>query len=186
MRSQIDLLGQRIALLIERLRAMGYVFEDPKQVFPGPEIETESIIEKIEREVGEIPEALKLFWRQVGSVNLTGHHPSWTETEFCPDQLIVYPASYALYYFEDEYGNRLEYDKPFQIVVAPDELHKANISGGAPYSISIPAVANDPPLNASPVTETFLEHIDRSLKSGGFPGIEGDQNHNWPITKLRC
>jgi hypothetical protein len=184
--SRIDALGERIGALVERLRSLGYVFDRPSEVFPGPEPNTYEIIERLEREVGAIPDAVRQFWLRVGSVDLSGRHAAWVEGEFCPDQLVVFPASSALYNLEDHDGIPIEYVVPFQIVIAPDDLHKANVSGGAPYSVSVPAVADDPPLNGSPERETFLEHIDRSLKAGGFPGLVDCSDHNWPIAELRC
>ena len=103
----------------------------------------------------------------------------------CPDQLVVFPASSALYYLQDDDGNSLEYELPFQIVIAPDDLTKEGISGAAPYSVDVPAVTEDPPLNNSSQCETFLEHIDRALRAGGFPALVGcDQN--WPLGQLKC
>src|SRR5689334_11240394 len=37
--------------------------------FPGPETDTEDAIARIEREIGALPLALKIFWRRVGSIN---------------------------------------------------------------------------------------------------------------------
>jgi hypothetical protein len=54
------------------------------------------------------------------------------------DPLVVYPIEAALAdgdeSFEDGEGS---------IVVAPDDLHKANTSGGEPYEIAIPGVGAD-------------------------------------------
>jgi hypothetical protein len=41
-------------------------------VFPGPEEIASAAIARIEREVGAVPLALKLFWQRVGSVDLCG------------------------------------------------------------------------------------------------------------------
>jgi len=181
----VDALGARIARLVQHLQSLGYEFDRPGEVFPGPELDAVGSIERIEREVGVVPAALKQFWLRVGSVDLTGSHASWTEGDCCPDQLVVFPASSVLESLENLQGERPKYHLPFQIVIAPDDLHKANVSGGEPYSISVPAVSDDPPLNGSPVHESFLEHIDRSLKFGGFPGLAECKNHNWPIDELR-
>ncbi len=186
LQSQVDELGARLSGLIRRLHECGYVFDRPEAVLPGPDPRTAEVIDRISREVGPVPEALALFWLRVGSVDLSGSHPDWKEPAQCPDQLIVFPASLALYHLEDDEGGRLEYDLPFQIVVAPDELHKANTSGGPPYSVSVPSEAMDPPLHNSPEVETFLEHIDRALRCGGFPGLAGCKDHGWPLDSLKC
>src|SRR5438105_7068601 len=88
--------GRRIERLAERLRALGYQFAEPQTVAPGPEPETEVGIERIEREVGQLPLAIKLFWRRVGSVNFVGEHADWRGCEY-PDPLVVYPPSQALF-----------------------------------------------------------------------------------------
>lgn len=185
MQEHVDALGFRIASLVARLRALGYVFERPENAFPGPEACALDVIRKIESKVGRIPEALKLFWTRVGSVDLSGSHPDWGEPPYCPDQLVVFPASSALYDLEDDDGNPLEYVPPFRIIISPDDLTKDGISGAAPYSIDVPAVAEDPPLNNSSECETFLEHTERSLKAGGFPALV-DCDHNWPLERLKC
>jgi hypothetical protein len=184
METHVNTLGKRIASLINRLRDTGYVFDRPDDVFPGPEPGAVEIIRRVETEIGEIPEVLKRFWLHVGSVDLSGAHPSWPELDEYLDQLVVFPASYALYYFEEEDGSRLEYDEPYQIVIAPDYFHKADVSGGPPYSVSVPALAGDPPLNGSPRQETLLQHIERSLRYGGFPGLADVDQHGWPIEML--
>ena len=181
---QIEQLDNQIEALVERLRGCGYVFDRPAEVFPGPEAKADEVIERIESVVGRIPEALKLFWLRVGSVDLSGSHPDWKEPAVFPDPLIVFPATFALYYLEDEQGNRVDYDEPFQIVIAPDANHKADVSGGAPYSVSVPAVDADPPLNGSPVAESFLDHLRRSLRAGGFPGLTECAGHDWPLDEL--
>src|SRR5690349_16140333 len=75
--ARIELVGRSIRTLAERLGEMGCVFERPEAVLPGPEAETDRIIERLEREAGAFPLALKLFWRRIGSVNFCGSHPTW-------------------------------------------------------------------------------------------------------------
>lgn len=182
MQARIDALGARIAALIERLRANGYIFEHPDDVFPGPAAGASEAIARVESAIGPLPLALKLFWLRVGSVDLSGSHPDWPEPSGYLDQLIVFPPELALYDL-DEYLEDHD-DEPLRVLIAPDYFHKAGVSGGAPYSVSVPAVADDPPLNWTPSPETFLEHIDNALKFGGFPGLADCPDHAWPLSKL--
>jgi hypothetical protein len=181
-----DALGQRIAALVARLHAGGYVFERPNEVFPGPDLRAPAAIQAIESAVGQLPLALKLFWLRVGSVDLSGSHPHWQASGYL-DQLVVFPSPYALYELEeylDDQEERDRYNQPYAVPVAPDYLHKANVSGGSPYSVAVPAIADDPPLNDTPSPETFLEHIENALRFGGFPGLADCPGHTWPVSSL--
>ena len=187
LQEQIIAFGRRIEALVERLRASGYVFNNPDEVFPGPAPDAADSIRQIEAGVGPLPLALKLFWLHVGSVDLTGSHPSWTESGY-PDPLVVFPPTYAVHELLEYMGDREERDKcnyPYVVPVAPDYFHKADVSGGEPYAIAVPAVADDPQMLNTPVRETFLQHIESALDSGGFPGLAECPGHTWPIESLR-
>ena len=69
---------------------------------------------------------------------------------------------------EDEDGRRM-------YVVAPDALHKANISGGDPYMIAVPAPVADAPLEGYAHDVTFVEYLRIAIGWGGFPGWERDE-----------
>src|SRR5262249_23637099 len=92
---RIETVGDRIRVLVTRLQALGFQFERPAAVLPGPESGAAAAIARIEREIGALPEALKLFWQRVGSVDLCGSHPQWDGCEY-PDPLVVYPPSVAV------------------------------------------------------------------------------------------
>lgn len=151
-------------------------------MFPGPDPTVAEAIHRLESVVGPVPLALKLFWSHVGSVDLTGSHPEWPEPSEYLDQLIVFPLDLALYYLDDYLND--EEAKSLEVLVAPDYFHKANVSGGAPYSVSVPSLTDDPPLNGSPAVETFLEHIENALRFGGFPGLADCPDHVWPLHSL--
>src|SRR5437762_11826246 len=141
--------GRAIERVVVRLHSLGFQFVEPEAVFPGPEPRTEEAIERIEREVGPLPLAIKLFWRRVGSVNFMGAHPDWEGCEY-PDPLVVYPPSQAIYELEEFLGDREErmrFGVPYRVPIAPDSYHKENVSGGMFYNLSVPAVADDAPLN---------------------------------------
>jgi hypothetical protein len=189
---QIDSIGRHLEVLKERLGEEGFQFDNDEEVFPGPEDDTEEIIEEIENEAGIIPVSLKLFWLRVGSVNFCGSHPEWEldpvcEPEGYPDPIVVYPPSAAIAELEDflaDKEERLRSNFPFVVPIAPDFYHKADVSGGMWYNISVPAVADDPPLNDEWHKTTFLNYLEIALKWGGFPGLERSPKHTWPIVKL--
>jgi hypothetical protein len=189
---QIDSVGRRLEILRQRLDEEGLQCENEDEVFPGPDDDTEEIIEEIENGAGIIPVSLKLFWLRVGSVNFCGGHPEWeldsvSESESYPDPVVIYPPSVALEELEDflaDKEERLRSNLPYVVPIAPDFYHKADVSGGMWYNISVPAVADDPPLNDEWHQTMFLNYLEIAVKWGGFPGLERCPKHNWPIAKL--
>ena len=181
LQSKVEILGAAIMQLCERLKVAGYVFRYPDEVFPGPESDAAHAIAAIEREAGEIPAALKLFWLHVGSVDLFGEHPEWKGAEY-PDPLVVFPPSVALAELDDflQEGERI-----LRIPIAPDYFHKANVSGGPPYNIYVPAESDDPPLHDERHEVSFLTYLAVALEGAGFPGLEASPGHTWPISSLR-
>src|ERR1700743_771392 len=117
LQSRVQHLGGHIESLRERRGPAGCVFQYPDEVFPGPEANAVDVIARIEREAGEVPLGLKLFWLHVGSVNLCGAHPIWGGREY-PDPLVVYPPSVALADL-DEF--REEPEGAFLIPIAPGD-----------------------------------------------------------------
>ena len=186
LQSRVDTLGHRISIAAARLKDTGFRFDRPEDVFPGPDRRTQTIIERIESAAGPLPQALKLFWLRVGSVDFSGHHPKWRGCEFL-DQLVVFPPSVALAELEEFLSDREERMRanfPYSVPIAPDIFHKADVSGGPPYSLAVPATAEDPPvLDAMPAV-SFLEHIEHALRYAGFPGLADCAQHTWPLADL--
>ena len=65
-----------VETIVERLRGIGYEFAYPDQVLVGPEPEVLRAIDALERQVGPLPLALRVFYEKVGSVCLMGSHPT--------------------------------------------------------------------------------------------------------------
>jgi hypothetical protein len=179
-------IGQGIERIVDRLNALGYQFANPSAVLPGPEPDTCDAIARIECEIGPLPLALKLFWQRVGSVNLIGHHPQWEGCDY-PDSLVIFPASLAieeLDSFLEDREERLRHNYPYEVPIAPDAKHKQDVSGGPPYTIAVPAVADDPPLQSEPHNTTFVSYLELALRWGGFPGLDDWSVHTWPLPSL--
>jgi hypothetical protein len=183
---RINTVGRRLRCIARQLAAMGYRFDDPAAVFPGAAVGTDTAIERIEREIGPVPRALGIFWRQVGSVNFMGEHADWEGCDY-PDPIVIFPPSYAL----DELGQfigdraeRMRCNLPYLIPVSPDALHKENVSGGMWYNVSMPATVDDPPLNDEPHSTTFVSYLELAVRWGGFPGLDRCPEHNWPLTAI--
>jgi len=183
---RIDRIGESIGVLAGRLAASGFEFGRSHTVFPGPEAGIEGAIGRIERECGALPLALKLFWRRVGSVDFCGSNPNWTGCEY-PDPLVIYPPSAAIVELEEfltDKQERIRTGNPYVVPIAPDFFHKAEVSGGMWYNISVPAIADDPPLNDEWHETTFCQYLELAIRCGGFPGLTRFPGHNWPIAEL--
>ena len=184
--ARINLIGESLRDLVRHLGEHGFEFERAEEVLPGPESDTVEAIARIEKEVGVLPEALKLFWFRIGSVDLCGSHRKWGGAEY-PDPLVVAPVSFALTELEDFLGDkeeRLRFNCPYCVPIAPDYFHKANVSGSMYYNVSVPAVAADPPLNDEWHKTTFVNYLEIALSWAGFPGLDRYPGHSWPIAEL--
>ena len=176
-----------VRTLADRLQGLGYRF-----VYPGsdggffglrkarahephvpPATDVSGTISAIEQAIGgPLPLSLRAFFEVVGEVNFNGDHPSIAppDSEVAPDPLMVCSAEEALAMlesedFDDEDGSRIEF--------APDALHKANVSGGSPYSIAVPNPAADALVEDGPRGVTFVEYLRTAILAwGGFPGWE--------------
>jgi hypothetical protein len=184
--SRIRAVGKSIRALAKRLAKHGFEFERPAEVFPGPERRAAATIKRIEREAGRIPLALKLFWLKVGSVNFCGSHPEWQGCDY-PDPLVVYPPSAAIEELDEflsDKEERLRSNLPYLVPIAPDYYHKADVSGGMWHNVSVPAVADDPPLNDEWHQTTFVRYLELAMQWAGFPGLSRCRRHSWPVAEL--
>jgi hypothetical protein len=132
-----------------------------------------------------IPPTLLAFWKIVGGVNWVWDY----ETGNAPpdlgvglpmqemDPLCVDPPKAADYLFDEWEDQRRRPDPDlvgsFELELAPDYLHKANISGGAPYSIALPFLGADPKLANESHGLPFVDYLRLCFRWAGFPGLEG-------------
>ena len=182
---------ERLERLVSTLTARGYLFQHPLETMGMPGAEADRQLGHLEKRVGIIPAALAAFWRNVGSVDLTGRHPEWTGCDY-PDSLLVYSVDAAL----SEANEYLELDDPateywasasgvFRAPIAPDKLHKENVSGGMWYGVEIPNASDDPIVLEEGHDLPFTEYLEFALRWGGFPGLEHVADHTWPLNELR-
>jgi hypothetical protein len=143
-----------VEVLVGRLREQGYQFhsndgsQQPVEPHRPPTTDADSLVDWLEAQFGPIPMALSSWVRIVGDVWLVGTHPEWVESS-AADPLVLevegsrYPRVQMRDHFEAEFAAWQEWsdnnaEGPFELPVAPDRLHKANISGGDPYGFPIP------------------------------------------------
>lgn len=139
--------------------------------------------EAVEARVGPIPLSLDAFWREVGSVDLVGMGRGWPAML---DPLVVYPPEAALVDLDDwEEETEFEDGEQFVAGLAPDALHKDNVSGGAPYGAALPDESADFLFRDEVHGLMFVSYLRLAiLQWGGFPGLDGRQIEFPPLAYL--
>ena len=161
--------SERISL---RLQTLGYVFgtfPDGRRrsytveplTLPSDKIQADC--DELASEAGPLPLSLTTFWQEVGAIDLVGMHPSWPDGL---DPLVVDPPEGALSYLYDE-GDDIF------VGLAPDDLHKDNVSGGDPYGLQLPNPSVDFMFMYERHNLFFVPYLRLAiLRWGGFPGLE--------------
>jgi hypothetical protein len=126
-------------------------------------------VARFEKEFGVLPLSLRAFYEVVGEVNLMGRHPTLDppDNRIAPDPLVVHGLDEGLVMDEDDD------EESRTIIIAPDDLHKANTSGGDPYAMMIPDPRADGELLDERHRLFFVDYLRLCFEFGGFPGYEG-------------
>jgi hypothetical protein len=168
-----------IEVLVQRLDAAGYVFDDaPVPRWENPRADATAQVRDLEALVGAVPLSIRACYEAVGTVNFMGHHPSLEHRaedrwDALPDPLVIFPIDSVI----DDCRERLEdpewdRDLPLDLALAPDILHKADISGGGPYGVHVPDAAADAQLHEEWHETSFVNYLRLCFRWGGFPGLE--------------
>jgi len=188
---RIAALPARLFRLAEYLRTSGYRFANPKGLVPGPAPDVERCLRRLEELVGVVPAALAHFYRTVGSVDLRGEHPAWNGCDLS-DPLVVEPITAVV----EEAEQYVELKNPaeeywasesgvFRAPIAPDDYHKADVSGGMWLGVEIPNADVDPVVLEESHALPFTLYLELVLEWGGFLGLETAEDHSWPLDELR-
>jgi hypothetical protein len=175
--------------IISRLTKMGYVFDrypDGTRRFYSPEplssptSETHSDLLELEAEVGPLPLSIVSFWNVVGAVDLVGMHSDWPDGL---DPLVVHPpigVLSSIYDYIQEDGDSLLFGD-----LAPDDLHKDNVSGGDPYGVELPNPLADFVFKNERHGLLFVPYLRLAiLDYGGFAGLDGESVRFDPLGEL--
>jgi hypothetical protein len=148
-----------------RLQALGYHATSTQPHLP-PDPKAHKQVARLEKAAGALPLSLRAFYEVVGAVDWIGEHPSLAPRtdSVAPDPLVVFPVEEALALCEDGVES---------IIIAPDDLHKANTSGGEPYEIEVPDLGADGKLLNERHELYFVEYLRLVFRFGGFPGYDG-------------
>jgi hypothetical protein len=170
--------------IVSRLRASGYRFGMYPDGSSGyysegpllpPSKSLHADVAALEARVGPLPLSLAAFWENVGSVDLVGMHPGWPGLL---DPLVVYPPEATLSALDDWEENLEQGETAEQVtaILAPDDLHKDNVSGGDPYSAALPEPTADFVLLNERHGLLFVPYLRLAiLRWGGFPGLDGQK-----------
>ena len=179
---QISEVKNKLSLFKTKLDSLGFEFQEPDNVMPGPTPETK--LNELEELVGDVPALLREFYLEIGSVNFIGSHPLW-EKNLYPDPIFISDIDYLISDAkcvtsdDEEYQAQIDNYGSLALVISPDYYHKEDVSGGPPYHIALPA-DDDPIILGMENTPRFSSYLGKVIKYGGFPGLESYE-HNWPI-----
>jgi hypothetical protein len=171
--------------IIRQLQQENYIFLDVQKAHLEPEPDMPDWIRSLEQRGIYIPLSLAAWLCEVGAVNLIGTHPEWPKPgyifgtepkKFEPtlaDPLVVeLPQEYAEYLYSEWKCSEDSGVVPFRVEVAPDHLHKANLSGGLPYQLLASRPCVDGILLNERHSTSFVHYLRIALLWGGFPGLE--------------
>jgi hypothetical protein len=191
--------ARHVVRIADGLDGLGFVPSDRRVPVHRPPTDADRAeVDRLDAALGGLPFAFAAGLREVGGVDLTGDCPALEVyyntdpptriTEMppgpdYPDPLVLPPVSYLGYqwdehrgeYEDDEDEDDEEFDADeadgFVFDFAPDELHKANISGGT-HDLYLPDRDADPVLYgvAGRPGVTLVEYLRLSVAWGGFPG----------------
>lgn len=176
-----------VECLVEQLPRLGYQFEASAlgSPFVPATDSTAAELDMLEREIGVLPLSLRIWFEEVGQVSLVGHHPDWKCGYL--DQLVVEaPVDYIRSEYEGwEHDRGTEWYRgpTFQLPIAPDYLHRADVSGGPRYALDVPNPAADGLLLWEPHQTTFVNYLRIAFASAGMPGWRGNVSalYDWAV-----
>jgi hypothetical protein len=160
-----------------------------EQALPGPDPDVEDRLRELEQVTGSAaPPALAAYWRIVGTIDLVPRGtwdapfpPGVPEELALADPLEIIDLTTAWFSVEGwqaESGElHPEIAGPLELTIAADYLHKANISGGAPYSVWLPDAGADPLVRDEVHCLTFTDYLRRAFAGKGFLGL--DRQDEW-------
>lgn len=169
--------------LAERLGAAGWrpLYSELRT---QPRTEDQGVMRRIEETTGApLPLSLRAFWETVGGINFVWDYNAGEAPDLRVDvpmdgmdPLCVDPPQLMTSLFEEWEDQRTGIDPelvdPFDLDLAPDYLHKADVSGGAPYGIELPFLGADPVFANEAHNLPFVDYLRLCFCWAGFPRLE--------------
>lgn len=172
--------ARNVDVVVSRLRAAGWRWAYPETARQAPTDAGLQAITAVEERVGPLPAALRACLMHVSEVWLCGTLPGWEPPWFAfgdletypvtADPLVLPPAAWlAAALAEWDRNEWMETKRPWRFGFAPDEQHKAGISGGT-HDILPPHATADPQLLGVEYRDgvTLVKYLRACLANGGF------------------
>jgi hypothetical protein len=136
---------------------------------PRPDVQER--IAQLEALCGPLPASIRAWWEVVGTVCFMRLPPDEQEYPL-PDPLVVEPIESVITEFHEWASDpeRRRFEPRFRAPLAPDELHKDDISGGASYELELPSSAADVVLLNEWHNATFVSYLRDAFRWAGVPG----------------
>lgn len=195
----MDRVKHSIDLIIQHLTKIGYRFSFPNEVWIAPDHNVNQWLIELQNNGIYIPVSLQAFLMEIGTVNLMGSDTAWikpayifdempqTNDVWYTDPLVVYASYQSIeMMFQDwKYRQDDSTEKRFLVEFSPDYIHKANLSGGVPYSIQADVPAVDSIVLFERKCVSFMEYVRNAVRWCGFPGFEYIHSGHAVIEQLR-
>jgi hypothetical protein len=185
-RATMQRVRQNVELIASRLEERGWrALSGSLHTPPAPT--DEEVMREVERRTGApLPPSLRAFWELVGGVDFVWDYESDADLPDLgldvveADPLSVDPARVTGHVFE-EWEDRIdsvrpELRDPYNLPLAPDYLHKANISGGPPYGLELPFVGADPIFVNEEHELPFIDYLRLCFRWAGFSRLQRDSS----------
>lgn len=180
---------KNLYVLVDVLHARNYRFAYPDSVLTKPDSNISQVLHSLSLEGVYVPIVYQAWLEAIGGVNLMGTDPAWPFSAYAFNDL---DPSLEIYYIDplfveadtdfilDQYKQwRASVNQsgekvigPFRLVIAPDEYHKANISGADPYELLTLEASVDSILLNERHSFSFLAYIRHAFSWAGFPGFD--------------
>jgi hypothetical protein len=173
-----------VEALHRRLDDAGYRFNVPSRAHVPPDADVMARLDRFEEQHGALPLSLRAFYEIVGTVDFRQSWEqlvTWYERERRPaptdtveylgeyDPLMVEPLIDEYAMWDADHGKR-------SWLLAPDECHKANYSGGMNYHVLLPDEGADFRIygmitsGESLFGDHFVDYLRETFRGGGFRG----------------
>lgn len=188
-----------VEVLVDRLSAAGFRFHSndddqrPAVPFVAATHGVADHAQWLDDTLGPLSLSVLSWVRLVGDVWLVGTHPAARDSA-AGDPLVIeiegsrYPSASMRDFLigeRDAWREQLDGDDDpgvFVLPVAPDRLHKDNVSGGSPYGIVVPDACADG-LFVGETTMPFVSYLNGVFANGGFPHTAASTHEWWSIRR---
>lgn len=136
-----------------------------------PASDVQDKLAALETLCGPLPASIRAWWEVVGTVCFM-REPIDEQEDPLPDPLVVASIESVIAEFHEWASDpeRRRLEPRFRAPLAPDELHKDNISGGAPYELELPSSTADGVLLNEWHNVTFVSYLRETFRWAGLPG----------------